>query len=76
MRRALPPRPEAIEVELSDKSNRRLDEILGAWRWAVAEMRFSRVRYLCLLRVLPYVERAIGRARIEAGCDWLAHGSY
>jgi hypothetical protein len=35
--------PEAIEVELSDKSNRRLDEILRGWRWAVAEKRFARL---------------------------------
>lgn len=57
--------PEAIEVELSDKSNRRLDEILKGWRWAVAEKRVSRVRYLCSPRALPYVERAVERTRVE-----------
>lgn len=57
--------PEAIEVELSDKSNRRLDEILKGWRWAVAEKRFSRVRYLCSPRALPSVERAVERTRVE-----------
>jgi hypothetical protein len=61
--------PEAIEVELSDKSNRRLDEILKGWRWAVAEKRFSRVRYLCSPRALPYVERAVERTRIKTGID-------
>jgi len=57
--------PEAIEVELSDKSNRRLDEILRGWRWAVAEKRLSQVRYLCSRRALLYVERAIERTKIE-----------
>jgi hypothetical protein len=57
--------PEAIEVELSDKSNRRLDEILKGWRWAVAEKKVSRVRYLCSPRALPYVERAIERTLID-----------
>ena len=61
--------PEAIEVELSDKSNRRLDEILRGWRWAVAEKRFGRVRYLCSRRALLYVERAVERTRIEAGIE-------
>ena len=59
--------PEAIEVELSDKSNRRLDEILKGWRWTVAEKKVSRVRYLCAPKALPYVERAIepsGRCRM------------
>lgn len=56
---------EAIEVELSDKSNRRLDDILRGWRWAVAEKRFDRVRYLCSPRAQRYVERAIERARID-----------
>ena len=49
--------PEAIEVELSDKSNRRLDEILKGWRWTVAEKKVSRVRYLCAPKALPYVGR-------------------
>lgn len=61
--------PEAIEVELSDKSNRRLDEILRGWRRAVAEKRLSSVRYLCSHRALPYVERAIGRIRSCNGVE-------
>jgi hypothetical protein len=60
--------PEAIEVELSDKSNRRLDGILRCWRWAVAEKRFSRVRYLCSPRAMPYVTRAAERMHAE---DWI-----
>lgn len=55
--------PGAIEVELSDKSNRRLDEILRGWRREVAEKRLSRVRYLCSPRALPYVERAVEGTR-------------
>jgi len=39
--------PEAIEVELGDKSNRRLDEILKGWRWAILEKKVRRVLYLC-----------------------------
>lgn len=31
-------------------------------RWAVAEKRFGRIRYLCSPRALPYVERAQARA--------------
>ena len=55
---------EAIEVELSDKSNRRLDEILRGWRRAMLEKKVSRVRYLCSARALRYVERAVERTRI------------
>ena len=61
--------PEAIEVELSDKSNRRLDEILRGWRWAVAEKRLGRIRYLCSPRALPYVERALDRVRVDTGVE-------
>lgn len=61
--------PEAIEVELSDKSNRRLDGILSGWRWAIAEKRFGRVRYLCSLRAMPYVARAVERMRMSDGVE-------
>ena len=57
--------PEAIEVELSDKSSRRLDDIFRGWRWAVAEKRFGRVRYLCSPKAAPYVTRAAQRTRID-----------
>ena len=55
--------PEAIEVELSGKSSRRLDEILDGWAWAILDKKVSRVRYLCSPRALRYVERAAGRVR-------------
>lgn len=58
--------PEAIEVELSDKSNRRLDDILRGWRRAVAEKRIERVRYLCSPRALRYLERAAERTKTAA----------
>jgi TIR domain len=60
--------PEAIEVELSDKSNRRLDEILKGWRWAVLEKKISRVRYLCSPRALRYVTRVVERMPMS---DWI-----
>ncbi len=59
--------PEAIEVELSDKSSRRLDEILDGWTWAILRKKISRVRYLCSPRALRYVERAVERARVDRG---------
>jgi len=57
--------PEAIEVELSDKSARRLDQLLRAWRLSVARRQFGRVRYLCSPRALPYVERAASRTKTD-----------
>lgn len=61
--------PEAIEIELSDKSNRRLDGILRGWRWAVAEKRFGRVRYLCSPKAMSYVTRAVGRIPKNDGLE-------
>lgn len=58
--------PEAIEVELTAKGRARLDELLRAWRWAVAERRLRRVTYLCPPRIRPVVERAVGRTGVEA----------
>jgi hypothetical protein len=58
-------RPEAIEVELTDKAARRLDAILRAWRWTVARRQFGRVRYFCSLKALPHVERAVRRTRTD-----------
>lgn len=57
--------PEAIEIELTDKAARRLDEIMRAWRLTVAGRQFRGVRYLCSPRALPYVERAVSRTRCE-----------
>ena len=50
---------EAIEVELTAKAARRLDEILRAWRRAVAYKQFGCVRYICSALTLPYVERML-----------------
>jgi hypothetical protein len=60
---------EAIEVELTDKSARRLDELLRAWRRSVAARQFGRVRYLCSPRALPYVERAVERTSTDTVID-------
>jgi hypothetical protein len=57
--------PEAIEVELTAKSARRLDAILRAWRRTVAYRQFASVRYVCSPRVLPYIKRAVKRTRVE-----------
>lgn len=55
--------PEAIEVELTAKGQARLDQLLRAWRRAVAEKRLSRVRYLCPPQTRGVVERAIKRTK-------------
>lgn len=51
----------AIEVELTVKAAARLDAILRAWRFAVAERRLAAVAYHCAPRVRPFVEKAIAR---------------
>jgi hypothetical protein len=48
---------------VSHKSNRRLDEILKGWRWAILDKKVGRVRYLCSPRALRYVERAAERTK-------------
>lgn len=58
--------PEAIEVELNAKGQARLDELLRAWRWAVAERRLARVVYRCPPRVRGVVERAVERTGVGA----------
>lgn len=58
--------PEAIEVELTAKGQARLDELLRAWRWAVAERRLRRVVYRCPPRIRGVVERAVERTGTEA----------
>lgn len=55
--------PEAVEVELTLKGARRLDELLRAWRRVVAEKRITRVVYRCSCDTRPYVERAVERTR-------------
>jgi hypothetical protein len=61
--------PQAIEVELTDKSARRLDELMRAWRRALAAGQFGPIRYLCSARALPYVQRAVGRLTIAAAIE-------
>jgi hypothetical protein len=56
-----PGAPEAIEVELTAKGAARLDALLRAWRFAVAEGRLARVLYLCPQKTRPLLERAIAR---------------
>lgn len=57
---------EAVEVELTTKGARRLDELLRAWRRAVAEQRVNRVIYRCSPVARPYVDRAVERTRTSA----------
>jgi hypothetical protein len=56
---------EAIELELTTKGAVRLDALLRAWRFAVAERRISRVVYHCAPRTRRFVEQAIERTRTE-----------
>jgi hypothetical protein len=61
-------RPEAIEVELTNKAPGRLDERLRSWRWAIGieeECLVARVIYLCPPATLRYVERSIDRTATE-----------
>lgn len=58
--------PEAIEVELTAKGQARLDQLLRAWRRAVAERRLARVVYHCPPRTRGLVERAVKRTRTGA----------
>ncbi|MGB7587304.1 MAG: hypothetical protein WBM00_01205 [Solirubrobacterales bacterium] len=57
------PSPEAIEVELAAKAATRLDELLRAWRRAVAEGRLGGVGYRCGPRIGRVVRRAVDRTR-------------
>lgn len=61
--------PIAVEVELTDKSARRLDQLLRAWRRSLAIGQFACVRYLCSPRALGYVERAVQRTKTDAVID-------
>jgi hypothetical protein len=61
-------RPEAIEVELTNKAPGCLDERLRSWRWAIGieeECRVARAIYLCPPATLRYVERSIERTATE-----------
>ena len=57
---------EAIEVELTPKAPRRLDELVRAWRRAIVARRIGRVVYRCSPEVLEYVKRAIERTRAQS----------
>jgi hypothetical protein len=59
--RLCPEGPEAVELELSAKGAARLDAILRAWRFAVAEGRLARVAYHCPPATRGLIERAIAR---------------
>jgi hypothetical protein len=61
--------PIAVEVELTDKSARRLDDLMRAWRLSIAARQFDHVRYLCSARALPYLERAVARLGGEWAID-------
>lgn len=69
-------RPEAVEVELTDKAARRLDDIVRSWRGAVGMKKFGCVRYLCSERAFPYVKRSVERTHAEGPIDvqLLRHG--
>lgn len=62
-----PPIP--VEIELSHKSSRRLGWIVSGWAQGVSDGRFARVLYRCDSGALPYVERAVARAGVEAQVD-------
>jgi hypothetical protein len=64
-----PDAPEAIEVELTAKGAARLDALLRAWRFAVAEGKVSRVVYHCPKRTRGLLERAIGRTSTTAAIE-------
>jgi hypothetical protein len=57
--------PEAIEVELTVKGAVRLEELLRAWRRAVAERRLSRVTYRCPPHTRSVLERAVERTSTQ-----------
>jgi hypothetical protein len=59
----------AIEVELTVKAAARLDAILRAWRFAVAEGRLAGVTYHCAPRVRPFVEKAIARTHTATAIE-------
>jgi hypothetical protein len=54
-------KPIAVEVELSEKSNARLDAIVGGWKAAVDAGRFEAAHYFCASKVRSHVERAVDR---------------
>jgi hypothetical protein len=67
--RLAPDGPEAIEIELSAKGAARLDALLRAWRFAVAEGRLARVTYHCPAAVRRLLERSLSRTATAAMVD-------
>jgi hypothetical protein len=67
--RLAPEGPEAIEVELTSKGAARLDAILRAWRFAVAEGRLARVVYHCPARTRRLLDRAVARTRTAGAIE-------
>ncbi len=61
----LGPAPEAIEVELTNKTPTRLDALLRGWRRALGQRKLGRVIYLCPPNTLRSVQRARRRIRAE-----------
>lgn len=60
-------KPVAVEVELTQKSGARLDEILRAWRDAVLLKKVGQVVYRCGEKARSPVERAMARTKITNG---------
>jgi hypothetical protein len=58
--------PEALELELTAKGAARLDALLRAWRFAVAEGRLARVAYHCPPATRGLLERALARTATAA----------
>lgn len=54
-------RKRIYSAQTREGHHQRLDGILRGWRWAVAEKRFGRVRYLCSPKAMRYVTRAAER---------------
>lgn len=61
--------PQAIEVQLNDKSPSRLDELMRTRRRSLASEQFGRVRCLCSPHALPYVSRAVERTASAVAID-------
>lgn len=56
----------AIEVELTPKAPRRLEELIRAWRWAIGGREVSEVRYLCEPgQTRSLVERVVKKVQAE-----------
>lgn len=58
--------PNAVEVELEPRSPARLDQLMPAWRAAVAERRFASVSWRCSSAALAGCRAAARRTEAEA----------